>query len=752
MSGTSLSAEVPSEQKPSEQSAEQKATYSVQGKVVEKGSRRPISAANVFVVGRDDLYAVADGEGKFTLTLPEPGSYRLSAVAMDFDKSRPRTITIESGQTEPAKLTLYLMPATLAPIVIQGERNEDRVGKTVISGQELEQVAGGGADPLRAIQSLPGITTGNDASSEPAVRGSRPGDNAYYIDDIQVGYLFHLGGFTSVLPADIVSDFNLFASAFGPQYDDVTGAVFDVGVRNPRTDRFGGKINVSLLYSELLLEGPVNDNQSFFISARRSYFDLLVKEINNEEEGVRFSFPNYYDYFAKYVWDVNDDNRLKFYLNGAGDEVEGTISEDSDIAKNEPIFAGESYSNTDYHNQSLVWDSKAGKHNNRLIVGHRTSYFRRKTGTAFVEDSTWDEMFVREAFRYRRFTNHDISLGGGYNNYKVDINAEGINPGCGEFNPENCSDFTNAPRESFDGTVNVNFFSGFIKDRWRFAKQVTWITGVRYTHEDYLDKEFVEPRLGLEWELSSKNLLTAGWGKYHQFPESRFVVENFGNPHLDHIKADHWVVGIASQLSKKWLVKSDLYYKTFEGFVVADETQNFINGGSGDSYGLELLVKREPVGKLSGWLSLTLSDAYRKNDYTDESFTFGYDQPVIATWVGNYRFSRKYHLGFKWNFHSGSPYTPILRGEETEPGSGRYVPVLGGNNSERLPAYHRLDVRFDIDWTYNKWKLQTYFEIINLYNQCNVAGYDYDVQYTPESKEEVCQLPFLPSFGVQGEF
>ena len=29
-----------------------------------------------------------------------------------------------------------------------------------------------------------------------------------------------LGGLVSVVPADIVSDFNLYASAFGPQYDD----------------------------------------------------------------------------------------------------------------------------------------------------------------------------------------------------------------------------------------------------------------------------------------------------------------------------------------------------------------------------------------------------------------------------------------------------------------------------------------------------------------------------------------------------
>ena len=348
----------------------QEASYTIQGKVLEKGSRRPISGANVFVVENDSLYAVTDNRGAFSIEFAQPGTYTLSAAAMDFAKPRPRTVNIKSGQKPPARITFYLMPNALTPIVIEGQRTEDRVGKTVISGQELEQVAGGGSDPLKAVQSLPGVTTANDASSEPAVRGSRPGDNGYYIDDVEVGYLYHLGGLVSVVPADIVSDFNLYASAFGPQYDDNLGAIFDVGLRNPRTDRFGGKANVSLLYSEFLAEGPVNDKQSFFISARRSYFELLAKEFNNDKEGVSFVVPNYYDYFGKYVWDVNENNRVKFYLNGAGDEVKFSISQDSDTAQNEPVLAGHSFFDGDYHNQSLVWDSQAGKQKNSLIIGH----------------------------------------------------------------------------------------------------------------------------------------------------------------------------------------------------------------------------------------------------------------------------------------------------------------------------------------------------------------------------------------------
>lgn len=738
--------------------ADEQTHFIIKGKVVEKGSRRPLAGANVFVVDQDSFFTTTNNEGVFELEVTDPGSYTISAVAVDFQKPRPINVVISNESQKPDKVTLYLMPSALAPVVIQGERNEDRVGKTVISGEELEQVPGSGGDPLKAVQSMPGVTTGNDASSAPAVRGSRPGDNAYYLDDIEVGYLYHLGGLISVVPADLVSDFNLFASAFGPQYGDVIGAVFDVGLRNPRTDRFGAKIDVSLLASELLVEGPVSKNQSFFLSARRSYLDLLIKNINNQDQGVSIVVPNYYDYLGKYVWDIDNNNRVKVYLNGAGDEISLKIADDSDIGRNDPVLAGESSSNINYHNQSLVWDAQAGNRNNRFIIGHRTTAADSKTGTAFKLSSDWNTWFIREAFRYRGMKRHDVTVGGGYDNYRIGINADGVNPQCTSFDPQNCNDFTDAKRASLHDTLHVNFWNSFVKDRWRLLDKVTWITGVRYTTENYLNTEYLEPRLGLEWDFTPATLFTMGWGKYHEFPEGRFVLENFGNPHLNQIESDHWVVGMESNLDKSWFVKSDLYYKSFDNFIVADQAQTFVNGASGKAYGIEFLLKRNPVDSLSGWLSVTLSRSERHKDATGQTFPFDYDQPVIVTLVSTYKFNPKFQMGLKWNYHSGSRYTPIIdsrvddNGTPSDPSDDRYIPILGETNSDRLPDYHRLDLRFDYDWYFNKWKLQTYFEIINVYNQCNVAGYDYDRQYHPESKKEVCQIPLIPSFGVQAEF
>ena len=48
--------------------------------------------------------------------------------------------------------------------------------------KKLLKVPGSGNDPLRAIEALPGVVFGNGREAEPAVRGSSPSDNAYYLD------------------------------------------------------------------------------------------------------------------------------------------------------------------------------------------------------------------------------------------------------------------------------------------------------------------------------------------------------------------------------------------------------------------------------------------------------------------------------------------------------------------------------------------------------------------------------------------
>jgi hypothetical protein len=227
-------------------------------------------------------------------------------------------------------------PESLSEINVVSERSPDRISKSVITGKQLKKLAGSSGDPLGGLQALPGVVAAGGLSV-PAVRGSGPGDNAYYVDNLPSGNIFHFGGI-SVFNADLIKDFNLFSAAFAPHYTDVTGAIIDVALREPRTDRLGGKVNVNLLGADALIEAPINENQSFYFAARRSYIDLFLKQI--ERDGVTVQIPNYSDYQGKYVLKVSDTSKLTFQMQGASDTLKLKIGGSSDIAKKEPILAG----------------------------------------------------------------------------------------------------------------------------------------------------------------------------------------------------------------------------------------------------------------------------------------------------------------------------------------------------------------------------------------------------------------------------
>jgi hypothetical protein len=244
----------------------QESAVTVSGRVFEKGSRKPLEGAVLVVSEIDTISAVSDEKGRFALTLPGPGKYTVVASALGADEPVALPVQLDKDTVPPA-LNFYLLSTTvLAEVVVSAERNPNQVSKTVIKGEELRQIAGSSGDPLKGLQSLPGVATSNSGGSAPAVRGSGPGDNFYYADAIPVGKVFHFGGL-SVFNGDLIENFNLYSAAFAPYYDNVTGAILDIALRNPRTDRLGGKLNISLTGADFLLEGPASDNQSFYFAA-----------------------------------------------------------------------------------------------------------------------------------------------------------------------------------------------------------------------------------------------------------------------------------------------------------------------------------------------------------------------------------------------------------------------------------------------------------------------------------------------------
>lgn len=719
--------------------------FTVNGLVLEKGTKTPLQDVTISVQDDASLASRTDGRGHFSLALPKSGSYILTATSAANDAAS-LSIQVTDGAALPSP-TFYLIPTTvLAEVQVRGERSPDKVGKSVLSGRELRQVAGSSGDPLNALQSLPGVAS-DGSSSAPAVRGTGPDDNFFYVDGLPAKKIFHLGAI-SVFNADLISDFNLHAAAFSPHYTNATGAVIDVALRNPRTDRFGAKLNANWLGADFIVEGPVKPNQSFYFAARRSYLDLLIKPI--AEDGVTLQIPNYRDYQGKYLWQLNDNHRLSFHLQGAADNLKLKVDGSSEAGQQQPILVGNITFSDGYAMQAAVLDSvlSDGKAFNKLALQHIGNHFTNSVGTAGSIYLEQNFTTLREQINLPFSDDHELSLAANLIHQVTNVEADTINATCTQFNPD--CDISTAPRLQLTDQIIANGWDVSAQDRKKLTPRFTLVSGLRHSGEDYLHRKFTEPRIGLEWQRTESTLLTAGWGLHNQLPTGQEIAKNFGNPQLDHLRAQHSVVGIAQKLPDNWSWKAETYYKKLTNIIINDPIVNYTNHASGKAYGAELLIKKAATEKLSGWLSVSLSKSQRRNDVTGESFRFEYDQPVNATLVTTYQSDLAGILfSAKWNYHSGAPYTPIHGTNGTFP-DGRPKPVYGAVNSGTLPAYHRLDLRLDRKFVYNTWKLNTYFELNNAYQRQNVVDYSYDPSYTKRTDVSPFVIPF--NFGVQAEF
>lgn len=639
-------------------------------------------------------------------------------------------------------------PATtteaLPPVVVQTSR--PALSKQVLSGAELKRVPGAGGDPMRALQALPGVVATSDSEAAPAIRGSRPGDNLYYIDFLPVGYVFHMGGYLSTVHSELVQQFEMHTGAFGPEFGDVNGGIVDIRLRAPRKDRTGGKLSTGLLGADLLVEGPVSPSQSFYFAAKQSYMDLLIRKPQKDEDsGVIYNMPRFSDYQARYLWTLQPGQELSFHALGARDAFKFSLGASDILGQQEPALVGNSRSKESSHTEAVVWDARFSPElSNKLALGQLSTGSDGQIGSAVNANIKGTQTFLREQMRLRLGDSHELSAGGMLSSYSYRLDLDLLNARCTEFDPQ--CDLSSADRKRYKDEIRFNYANLFLKDRWQLGEQFAATLGVHYTRDSYLRKNYVEPRLGLEWRALPNTTISLAWGEHNQPPEGPQVLRELGNPALLHMRSRQSVLGVQQTLAEGWSWKAELYDKRQRDFIVAEPLLNYVNGGSGNARGLELFIKKDAVNsRFSGWASVSLSKARRRNDLSGQQFVFEYDQPAVVHLVGNYDYSERWRFGAKWSYHSGNRYTPVV-GTGHYP-DGRVKPLYASLNSSRLPAYHRLDLRVDQK---SSDRLSFYYELINAYAHKNISGYSYNADYS--RRKAVSELGLMPNVGLEYKF
>lgn len=106
-------------------------------------------------------------------------------------------------------------------------------------------------DPMRAIQALPGVTTGDDFRSEFAVRGSGFDRLRFTFEGVPTTLLLHTvqqvrdGGSIAMINSDVVAGVALLYGAYPQRYGNRLGAELDFRMRDGARDRVRARVSVS---------------------------------------------------------------------------------------------------------------------------------------------------------------------------------------------------------------------------------------------------------------------------------------------------------------------------------------------------------------------------------------------------------------------------------------------------------------------------------------------------------------------------
>lgn len=734
---------------------------SIEGVALERGSRRKLAGVIVSVteLGID---AVTDDSGKFYFHGIPPASYRLIAVADGFDRFG-RDLII--GASEAVDVRLYLRPRGGNPYqtIVESEREKIEVTRRTLERRQLTSVPGTFGDPIRVIQSLPGLARTPFITGFLIIRGSNPDDSGVFIDGHRVPLLFHFLGGPSILNAEFLERIDLFPGGFPARYGRSIGGIVSVETRPTKSDGVHGSADIDLLDAGGYIRAPLGKNGSVGVAGRRSYINLLLPAFlpDTDPGDTLVVVPVYFDYQGRLDYDFGDQGRASLFAIGSGDRLDvlsADAEDEEELSLNSSIDFFRliaTYKRPITDDIELTLSPAWGRDKIQFAGGQVDG--PAETSFELVNTVFSYRMGAKGRLTDRLYLDAGIDLESRVTRY--DVFAENDSVVAAD------DDDIDLDSERFVRSVDATLYGAHV-DLAIDAGKLRLVPGVRF--DGHLlsgrNRTSIDPRLVARYQIDPAWTAKGYVGAFHQPPQPEALDIDFGNPDIDVERAIHYGLGAEWTPAPKWKIDGEVYYIArsdqvrFTNNLTIDQMTgefrriNFLNSGTGSTVGFELLAKREVSRNLYGWLSYTFgrSVSFRDpNDPDSNEIPTPFDQRHNLNAVASYRTDSGWELGGRFRLTTGRPDTEVFRGV-FDADTGGYIADEGPSRAVRRPVFHQLDIRAERTWLFETWSLGAYLDVQNLYNAENPEAVQFDYRFRDSAN--VRGVPIVPTLGVRGQF
>ena len=695
--------------------------------------------------------------GFFSISMPE------GKVVLEFSyigyKTQYKSLVISKDQN--INISLSESSTTLMEVQVGSTREDEQLRNTEIGAIELDvkqidkvPVLFGEKDILKTLQLLPGISTISEGSSNFSVRGGSFDQNLILLDEATVYSPSHLLGFFSTFNSDALKNVKIYKGGIPAQYGGRGSSVLDIQMKEGNNQEYEGKASIGLISSKLQLEGPIEKGKSSFLfSARRTYADLIAEATGFIDDGTVLYF---YDLNGKVNFKLGEKDRLL---------VSGYLGRDE---------FGVNDIGTDWENQTATirWNHI---YNNRLFSNTTVNYSNYDFGFALGSNGGYrsgvEDWALKHDMTYYLSDQHELKYG-------VSTIYHSFAPGSLDLTDEEAQDRILQEAQALESGIYItdvyqvsDKLSLDFGLRWSIFNQLgagtvyTYnanneiIDSATYSNGDIIKSyNNLEPRIALNYSLNANSSIKAGYNRMAQYlhllsnstsgqPTDTWV------PSTNNIAPsliDQYSIGYFHHFKEHTYKGSvELYYKDMQNITDYEDGTNLllnenieaqILSGIGRSYGAEFLVEKTK-GKLTGWLSYTLSRSERQIEGINNGdwYLSNVDKTHDISIVASYAFTDRLSLSSTFVYGTGQAVT-WPNGQYVI--DGNVLPYYSNRNEYRMPDYHRLD--FNLSYKRPSKNAQWDFSIYNAYNRKN--AYSIDFRENPDTGQNQGYLTYL--FGI----
>ncbi len=729
----------------------------VRGQVVDARGGEALSNVVVLLIG-GTYRATTDDAGKFVIGGVAPGDYTLNVSTVGYHLYK-HPLRVEPGQT--ADITVVLSPDTFRQTdTVEAKSSpfdsgrQDSPGALVLAGNDAKNLASVLADdPLRAVQSLPGVSSNNDFDARFSLRGADYSRIGLYLDNILLHEPFHMlqgqnvQGSATAFNGDMVQEMELYEGAFSERFDNRSAGVLDVHTRDGSRTGTQFRATASASNAGVMVEGPLGKKKrgSWLVAARKSYLQYIFER----------TFPNtsfifgFEDTQGRLTYDLTPKNNITFYVLESFSSLDRHTNISS-LGVNALVTAGYHYTLA-----NTGWRYTPSAH---LIVNSHAAWMREKFDNNNPTDRALGAGFYGEWVANTTATwmwNAHDPLEAGLSMRRM--RDQGFS--------NQYQTGTPVPRllDHFNGTATQT--GGFVQQSWTgFSGLVHLSAGVRWDHHSLDRVAATSPQGSAAFSLSQATQIQLGWGEYVQYPEISLLTSPLGSRAMLPMRSIHAVAGIEQRLGERTRLRLEYYNRADRDLIfqplydprlinyklfVPPANPPYRNSLRGYARGVEFFLQRSSANRATGWVSY----AYGHTGMRDGGEPAGssgrwpsdFDQRHTINAYTGYRLKPTVNLSAHFAYGSGFPIPGYLQ----QVGTVYYLTNV--RNQLRMPAYSRTDFRVNKSWTRDKWKLTLYGEVVNLTNRTNYIFDSFD-GYNSKTFQSFITLdtmfPVLPSAGL----